>query len=111
MTVGPALVPAAYHRRAPGSGDIPIPHDGQLHVPQPMGLAQDRFPVEEDGDAVVAQQRKATAADHIFPASPGYFADIPPPTTAVACTVALSANDRAVSHISLSTRRSWAAGK
>jgi hypothetical protein len=111
VAMGPAPVPAAYHRPAPGSGDIPIPHDGQLHVSHPMGLAQDGLSVKEDGDAVVAQERKATAADHILTASPSYLADIPPPTTAVARTVPLPANDRAVSHISLSTRRSWVAGK
>ena len=113
MAMGPALVPAAYHRPAPGSGDIPIPHDGQLHVsrPCPMGLAHDRLSMEEDGDAVVAQEGKPTAADDVLTASPSDLADVPPPTTAVACPAALSANNPVVSHISLSTRRRWAAGK
>jgi hypothetical protein len=112
MAMSPALVPAAYHRPAPGSGDIPIPHDGQLHVsdPSPVGLAHDRLPMEKDGDTVVAQAGEATPADNILTTPPSHLADIPPPPTAVAYPAALSANNPVVSHISLSTRRSWVAG-
>jgi hypothetical protein len=116
MAMRSSLVSSAYHRKAPLSGDIPISHDstshdGQLHMSDPVSLAGDRLPVEEVGDAVVAQASEATTGDDISAPTPTDLADVPPPATAVTHPVALFANNRAVSHFSLSALRKQAAGK
>ena len=111
MAMGLPLVPSAYHANAPASGNMPVHQSGQPHMSDPVGLAVNGWPVEEDIDTVIAQTPKATAGNDVAAATSTHCADIPPPATAVAHAMTLSANNRAVSHISLSTRRTRAAGK
>ena len=105
------LVTAAYHRKPPGSSNIAIPQSRQPHMSDPVGLAVNGLTVKEDIDTVIAQTPKAPTGHDVAAASSTDSADISPPAAAVAHAVTLSANNRAVSHISLSTRRTRAAGK
>jgi hypothetical protein len=105
------LVTSPYHRITLGSGDMSVPQSCQPHMSDRLGLAVNGLTVEEHVDAVLAQTPKAAAGYEGAAATSTDRPDIPPPATAMAHAVTLSANNRAVSHISLSTRRSWAAGK
>jgi hypothetical protein len=104
-------VTSAYHRKPPDSSNMPVHQSGQPHMSDPVGLGVNGLIMEEDIDTVVAQTPKATAGDHVAASASTYGANAAPPATTVAHAVTLSANNRAVSHISLSTRRTQAAGK
>jgi hypothetical protein len=99
------LVTAAYHREPPSSRNIPIPQRRQPHMSDPERLVVNGFIVKEDIDTFVAQTPKTHAGHDVAAASSTDRADISPPAAAVAHAVTLPANNCAVSHISLSTRR------
>jgi hypothetical protein len=106
-----SLVTSAYHAKPPASRNMAIHQCGQLHMSGARGLGVDGLTVEQHLDTVIAQTPKTGTGHDVAAATSTDRADISPPATAVAYAVTLFANNRAVSHISLSTRRTRAAGK
>jgi hypothetical protein len=108
MTMDPA--PMVYNQgRATCSGNFLLLRVGQPDVPT-LVVTDRTLSVEENGDAVLAQTAIGVARDHVPALAAGDFSDVPSPTTTVTGSGALLAKN-AVLHISLSTLKTWVAGK
>jgi hypothetical protein len=99
------------HEIATRSGNISVLHDGQPDVSQPMRVIEGGLTMKEHGDTVFTKAAVGGSRDQVPAVTAMDLADIPSPATAMAHSVVLLAKDAGVSHISLSTLETGAAGK
>jgi hypothetical protein len=84
------------------SGDIAVPHDGQLDVADPGVGPESGLAVEQGGDALVTEATEDTAGGKKLAVTSTDLADHCLPSATMADTVSLVTKVAAVSHVSLS---------